>query len=103
VGNEQRFEAPRESWARFLELRDLPRHVDWPQLFAAYRRVLRWLTDPANQNLSDYMLASELRTLVEEISPDLRFAGIAIDSAGRVEDSSYVERIAKSLLELGPI
>ncbi|HKF83408.1 MAG TPA: hypothetical protein VKB23_10665 [Solirubrobacterales bacterium] len=103
VGNEQRFEAPGESWACFLELRDLPRHVDWPQLFAAYRRVLRWLADPANQNLSDYMLASEARTLVEEISPDLRFAGVAIDGGGRVEESSYFERIAKSLLELGPI
>jgi hypothetical protein len=103
VSNEQHFEAPRGRWTRFLNLERLPQHVDWPQLFSAYRRVLRWLADPANQNLSDYMLSSETRTLVEEVSPDLRFAGIALDDGGQVEDRSYFERFAKSLLELGPI
>lgn len=103
VGNEHRFEAPRESWARFLELERLPQHVDWPQLFSAYRRIIRWLADPANQDLSDYMLSSEARTLAEEVSPDLRFAGITVDSGGQVEDTSYFELFAKSLLTLGPI
>jgi len=102
VGNEQRFEASRESWARFLGLDRLPQHVDWPQIFAAYRKILRWLADPANQDLSDYMLASEARTLVEEVAPDLRFAGIDSGASGKVEDSSYFEDIAKSFLELGP-
>lgn len=102
VGNEQRFEASREGWTRFLGLDRLPQHVDWPQIFAAYRRILRWLADPANQDLSDYMLASEARTLVEEVTPDLRFAGINLDAGGKAEDSSYFENIAKSFLELGP-
>ena len=103
VGNEQRFEASHEGWARFLGLDRLPQHVDWPQIFAAYRRLLRWLADPANQNLSDYMLASEARTLVEEISPDLLFAGVAIDAGGESNDSAYLERFAKRLRALGPI
>ena len=103
VGNEQRFEAPRENWARFLGIDRLPQHRDWPQISWAYRRILRWLADPANQNLSEYMLSSEARTLVEDVSPDLRFAGIAVDVGGQVEDGSYFESFAKKLLELGPI
>lgn len=103
LGNEQRFEASRESWARFLGLERLPQHVDWPQLLAAYRRVLRWLADPANQNLSDYMLASEARNLVEEITPDLRFAGIAIDPGGQSTEPTYLERVIERLHALGPI
>jgi hypothetical protein len=103
VGNEQRFEVSREGWSRFLSIDILPQHVDWPQLFTAYRLLLRWLTDPANQNLSEYMLASTARTLVEEVSPDLRFAGIAFDIDGRVNESTYLESFAERLRTLGPI
>lgn len=103
VANEQRFEAARDDWRRFLALDRLPQHVDWPQIFAAYRMLLRWLADPANQDLSDYMLASEIRNLVEEINPDLLFAGVAIDPGGQSNDSAYVERFAERLRGLGPI
>ncbi len=101
VGNEQRFSAPRDRWAQFLELDELPLHEDWPQLFAAYRKVLRWLADPAHEGLSDYMLSSEARTLAEEVRSDLQFAGIAIDSVP--EDSPYLESFARQLRERGPI
>lgn len=100
VGNEQRFSAPRDRWSRFLTLDNLPRHEDWPQVFAAYRKVLRWLADPAHEDLSDYMLSSEARTLAEEVTPDLHFAGIAIDSQ---PDSPYLERFIRQLLERTPI
>jgi hypothetical protein len=103
VGNEQRFEASREIWGRFLGLDRLPQHVDWPQLFTAYRKVLRWLADPANQSLSEYMLASEARTLVEEVTPDLRFAGIAIDTSGQSTEPAYLDRFMERLLAQGPI
>jgi hypothetical protein len=103
VANEQRFEASREVWGRFLGLDRLPQHVDWPQLFAAYREALRWLADPANQSLSEYMLASEARNLVEVITPDLRFAGIAIDPGGQSTDPTYLERFMERLLAQGPI
>jgi hypothetical protein len=101
VGNEQRFSAPRDRWAQFLELDELPRHEDWPQLFAAYRKILRWLADPARKGLTEYMFSSEARTLAEEVSPDLQFAGIAIDSAP--DDSSYLETFTRQLRERGPI
>jgi len=101
VGNEQRLSAPRDRWSRFLTFDDLPRHEDWPQVFAAYRKVLRWLTDPTHEGLSDYMLSSEARTLAEGVAPDLQFAGIAIDS--QPDDSAYLQRFIQQLLERAPI
>jgi DNA-binding transcriptional ArsR family regulator len=101
VGNEQRFSAPRDRWSQFLTLDDLPRHGDWPQIFAVYRKVLRWLADPVHEELSDYMLTSEACTLAEEVTPDLQFAGVAIDS--QPDDSTFLERFTRQLLERGPI
>lgn len=101
VGNEQRFSAPRDRWSHFLTLDVLPRHEDWPQVFAAYRKVLRWLADPAHEDLSDYMLSSEALTLAEEVNPDLQIAGITID--GEPDDSAYLERFTRQLLERAPI
>jgi hypothetical protein len=101
VGNEQRFSAPHDRWSHFLKLDDLPRQEDWPQLFAAYRKVLRWLADPAHEDLSDYMLSSEARTLAEEVIPDLQFAGIAIDA--QPDNSTYLESFTRQLLERAPI
>lgn len=101
VGNEQLFSAPGDRWSRFLKLDDLPRQEDWPQLFAVYRKVLRWLADPAHEGLSDYMLSSEARTLVEEVTPELQFAGIAIDD--QPDDPTYLENFIRQLLERAPI
>jgi hypothetical protein len=70
IGNENLFEAsPR--WPDFLSIDRLPESKDWPQLFRVFRRILRWLVDPANQDLSDYMLLSGARTLVEGVEADL--------------------------------
>lgn len=87
VGNEQRFSIALDRWAQLLEVDDLPLHQDWPQLFAAYRKILRWLADPARAALTDYMLSSEALTLAEEVRPDLQFAGITIDAPA--DDSPY--------------
>jgi hypothetical protein len=95
VGNEQVFSIPRDRWAQFLELDELPIQEDWPQLFAVFRKVLRWLADPAHEGLSDYMLSSEFRTLAEEVGPDLRFAGIRANSPPN--DSSYLESFIREL------
>jgi hypothetical protein len=100
VGNEQVFSIPRDRWAQFLELDQLPTQQDWPQLFAVYRRVLRWLADPAREGLSDYMLSSEMRTLAEEAAPDLRYAGIRTGPAGN--DFSYFEWFGRELLDSVP-
>jgi hypothetical protein len=101
VGNEQRFAIPLDRWAEFLELDDLPLHQDWPQLFAAYRKILRWLADPTHAGLTDYMLSSEARTLAEEVRPDLQFAGIAIDAP--TDGSPFLESFLAQLYERAPL
>jgi hypothetical protein len=97
VGNEQVFSIRRDRWAQFLELDELPTQEDWPQLFAVFRKVLRWLADPAHETLSDYMLSSETRTLADEVAADLRFAGIRNNSP-RDSSSSHFESFVRALL-----
>jgi hypothetical protein len=75
IGNENLFEAS-PGWPDFLGIASLPESKDWPQLFRAFRQILRWLVDPANQDLSDYMLLSGARTLVKGVEADLPRAEI---------------------------
>jgi len=73
VGNENRYAAnPR--WAEFLGGDPRPGTKDWPQLFRAYRLILRWLFNRTTQGLSDYLLLSSARTLAEELPVDVRDA-----------------------------
>lgn len=101
LGNEQRFQAPRTRWAQLLELDEFPVQVDWPQLFHALRLLLRWLQNAEREELSDYMLASEARTLLEQIVPDLQFAGVPIDTTGP-SGPDYWDHFAELVSRLPP-
>jgi hypothetical protein len=85
VGNEQRYGIDRERWATLLGLTEdsLPSERDWPQLFRSLRMLVRWLDDEQHDKFSDYMLASEARTLADEIVPELRYAGVRVPIDGR--------------------
>ncbi len=89
LGNEQRFDLPREAWLQMLSLDRPPLQVDWPQLFHALRLLLRWLRDPETEHLSDYMRASNARELVEEMSKDLLFAGRTAGPAAATGDEYW--------------
>jgi len=84
VGNEQRFSAPSDRWARLLAIpsEQVPVHRDWPALLWALRRTARWLACPEHESLSSYMRASEARRLVDEIGPELSFAGVRVVDRG---------------------
>jgi hypothetical protein len=101
LGNEQRFRAPRERWASFLGLDEFPEHRDWPQLFAVYRRLLRWAVASEDARLSPYLLASSARTLAEELDEDLRFAGVPFDVSGP-SGEGYWDVISERLLSVVP-
>ncbi len=60
----------------------IPLHRDWPALLWALRRTARWLACPEHESLSNYMRASEARRLVDEIGPDLSFAGVRVVDRG---------------------
>jgi hypothetical protein len=82
LGNEQRFDLPREPWLHLLSLERPPTHRSWPQLFRGIRFLLRWLRDPEIEGLSGYMRASRSRALLEEISGDFLAAGIPVEPLG---------------------
>lgn len=98
VGNENRFEPAVASWERLLEIEELPLHVDWPQLFRVCRVILRWLDGAAEAGLSDYMRVSEARTIVEELGPDLRFAGVRPPPWGPEPNFAIFESFVRDLV-----
>jgi hypothetical protein len=96
VGNENRYSV-NARWGTFIGGDRPPGTRDWPQLFRAYRLVLRWLFNRTTQGLSDYLLLSSGRTLIEEIQPDLRFAGIPVNAADSTRDLASLEGFIQGL------
>jgi uncharacterized protein YegP (UPF0339 family) len=78
VGSVQRYATNRSGWSALLEVGDdeFPWHRDWPQLFGALREILRFLDRLGRERLSDYMLDSLSRDLLEMVEPDLAYAGV---------------------------
>lgn len=99
IGNEQQFRMDREPWLELLDLDRFPLHEDWPQLFRAFRVLLRWLRNLRNEELSDYMRASEARAVLEAVAPDLYFAGVPLSTAGPAGEEywSHFTAVVQSL------
>ncbi len=106
VGNEQRYRIDRKRWGTLLGLPEdgFPTERPWPQLLHALRVLLRWLEDQQHEQLSPYMLASQARTLVEEIRPELRYASVRIPAGGRLGTEywqDFVELVEAALASVG--
>jgi len=71
LGNEHRYSLDRALWGQLFGFKPdtWPGYRDWPRLLQALRRLSRWLADPRLDELSPYLLASEARTLMEELEP----------------------------------
>jgi DNA-binding transcriptional ArsR family regulator len=80
-GSEVFYSLRRDDWAQLLAIRpgELPQQRDWIQTLGSLRLILRWLYEDRTESLSDYMRASEARALLDELEPDLRFAGFAVE------------------------
>ena len=101
VDGEQRYKADRPAWAALLGCPpdELPSDRDWPQLLGALRRILRWSSQPELATMSDYLLASSARDLLEAIRPDLAFAGIPVDLSPSPENTlRELEVVIESVL-----
>lgn len=81
AGGEQSHGVDKERWAPLFGFAsdDWPTHRDWPQLLGAVVRILQWLDDPRTEELSDYMRASQVRDLLEQLAGDLLFAGVPVE------------------------
>jgi hypothetical protein len=101
VNGEQRYKAGGPAWAALLGFPpdELPSDRAWPQLFGALRRILRWSSQPELATMSDYLLASNTRDLLEAIRPALAFAGIPVDLSPSSENTlRELEEVIKRLL-----
>jgi hypothetical protein len=79
VADDRQYGINHEHWAALLGLdnvRDLPFHYDWIPAFRALAAILRWLDQPGLDELSDYMRASQARTLLDTIAGDLDYVGV---------------------------
>jgi hypothetical protein len=101
VNGEQRYKADRPAWAALIGCSpdELPSDRDWPQLLGALRRILRWSSEPELATMSDYLLASSARDLLEGIRPELAFAGIPVDLSPSPESTmGELEEVVERLL-----
>ena len=105
-GNERRYYVDRAMWGQFLGFQSngWPTYRDWPRLLGALRRFSRWLHDPALDELTPYMLASNARTLMEQLEPDLALANLPSPGMQVPQGENYLgaftERIEQALTAL---
>lgn len=81
ISDDRQYAIHHPAWAALLGMAsapDLPLYFDWIATYRALVGIVRWLQQPAIGNLSDYLLASQARTLVEELSSDLQRAGVPV-------------------------
>jgi uncharacterized protein YegP (UPF0339 family) len=108
VGSVQRYATNRSGWSILLELveAELPWHRDWPQLLGALREILRFLDRVDLERVSDYMLDSVSRDLLETIESDLAYAGIRTARYGeRPRDDVWltVEQVLQAIQPSGSL
>lgn len=98
-GNERRYYLDRAMWGQFLRFQPngWPTYRDWPRILGALRQVFRWLHDPAQDELTPYMLASNARTLMERLGPDLAPAGLALASVPAQYGDDYWDTFAATV------
>ncbi len=81
IADDRHYSIRQSDWATLLALPDvaaLPFHYDWIPAYRALTRVVRWLQQPGLEEMSEYLRASQARTLVDELTTDLGYAGFPI-------------------------
>ncbi len=80
VADDRHYAINHADWATLLGLPsapDIPLHHDWIPALRALTQIARWLQQPGLDELTDYVRASQARTVIDEVEADLRYAGIA--------------------------
>jgi hypothetical protein len=89
-GNERHFRARREPWATLLDLDDTPAFVSWVHLLPAALEISTWLDEKADADESEYLLASQARSLMDKVGRDLQTAGVDIPRRSPSEGPAYL-------------
>lgn len=78
AGNERLFRARRDPWATLLGLADTPLFVSWVHLLPAALEISLWLDERSDAVESEYLVASQVRRLLDRVGRDLQSAGIEV-------------------------
>ena len=89
-GNERHFRARREPWATLLGLDDTPAFVSWVHLLPAALEISTWLDEKAEAVESEYLLASQARSLIDKVGRDLQTAGVDIPRRSTSDGPAYL-------------
>jgi hypothetical protein len=96
-GNERHFTAYRERWMLLLDLAGpgMPPFVSWVHLLPAALQIITWLDEKAGTAESDYLIASQARSLINRITRDLEAAGIDIPHQQPAHGTAYLSVFAE--------
>jgi hypothetical protein len=95
-GNERRFTAYRERWARLLDLAGMPSFVSWVHLLPAALQIILWLDANASTEESEYLIASHARSLLNRLAPDLEAADIDIQHQQPARGAAFLPVLAET-------
>ena len=103
----QRYVVDPEAWSGLLGigLGELPSHRDWRQLLGGLRAIRRWLAGSDVEDLSEYLLASRTRDLLEEVRADFEHVGISVGrtpGAGAWTDLEALVNAALRIVDVDP-
>ncbi|HEY7265641.1 MAG TPA: hypothetical protein VH589_29670 [Trebonia sp.] len=99
AGNERHFTAYRERWALILGLAgpaDMPSFVSWVHLLPAALEIIMWLDEKADTAESDYLMASQARSLISRLTRDLEAADIEIQQRQPADGAAYLPVFAET-------
>jgi hypothetical protein len=98
AGNERHFTAHRERWALLLDLagQGMPSFVSWVHLLPAALQIIMWLDEKAGTAESDYLIASQARSLMNRLTRDLEAAGIDSQSRQPAHGAAYLPVFAET-------
>ncbi|HEU5390264.1 MAG TPA: hypothetical protein VFV73_30630 [Streptosporangiaceae bacterium] len=97
AGNERHFTAYREKWDKLLDLAGpgMPPFVSWVHLLPAALQIITWLDEKAGTAESDYLIASQARSLMNRLTRDLEAAGIDIPYRQPAHGTAYLSVFAE--------
>lgn len=98
-GNERHFTAYREKWALLLGLggpEDMPSFVSWVHLLPAALEIIMWLDEKADTEESEYLIASQARSLMSHLTRDLEAADIDTQHRVPAHGAAYLPVFAET-------
>lgn len=98
AGNQRRFTPYLERWALFLALAgpaDLPSFVSWVHLLPAALEISMWLDAKTDTAESEYLIASQARSLINRLTRDLEAADIDIQRPRTAHGAAYLPVFAE--------